>query len=94
MERVADGVVIGLLMIPGFALALAIIQLAGLPKSPILKPGFDPEVIRNLFVYGFFVGALVVRDVRSAAHTQLVTLKASDKTEAVQGVPALSEATG
>ena len=54
VERAADGVVIGLLMIPGFALALAIIQLADLPKSPILKLGFDPEVIRNLFVYGFF----------------------------------------
>ncbi len=79
-------------MIPGFALALAIIQLAGLPKSPILKPGFDPEVIRNLFVYGFFVGALVVRDVRSAAHTQLVAMKPSDQPEPVQGVPELSGA--
>ena len=91
LERVVDGVVIGLLMIPGFALALAIIQVAGLPKSPILKPGFDPEVIRN-FVYGFFVGALVVRDVRSAAHTQLVAMKPSDQSEPVQGVPELSGA--
>jgi hypothetical protein len=79
-------------MVPGFALALALIQLIGLPKSPILKPGFDPEVIRNLFVYGFFVGALVVRDVRAASHAQLVALKPAEKPETAQGLPELSGA--
>lgn len=92
LERVVDGTVVGFLMVPGFALALALIQLIGLPKSPILKPGFDPEVIRNLFVYGFFVGALVVRDVRAASHAQLVALKPAEKPETAQGLPELSGA--
>jgi hypothetical protein len=94
LERLLDGLVIGFLMVPGFALAIALIQLIGLPKSPVLKPGFDPEVIRNLFVYGFFVGALVVRHVRSGAHTQLVAPKPSEKAEVAQGVPELSQAMG
>jgi hypothetical protein len=42
-----------------------------------LKPGFDPEVVRNLFVFGFFVGALVIRDVRAGAHAQLLDTRSS-----------------
>jgi hypothetical protein len=75
LERLVDGIIMGCVMIVGFAAALALIQLFDLQRAAILKPGFDPEVVRNLFVFGFFVGALVVRDVRSGAHAQLLALK-------------------
>src|SRR5262249_49678514 len=71
LERILDGIIKGCVMIAGFACALALIALFGLQRSAILKPGFDPEVVRNLFVFGFFVGALVIRDVRAGAHAQL-----------------------
>jgi hypothetical protein len=72
LERLIDGVILGCVMIGGFAAALGLMQLFGLQRAAILKPGFDPEVVRNLFIFGFFVGALVVRDVRSGAHAQLL----------------------
>lgn len=72
IERLADGILVGAVMIPGFAISIGLIQMLGLPWPVILKPGFDQEVARNLFVFGFLVGFLVVRDVRSAAHAQLV----------------------
>src|SRR5262245_23134255 len=65
----------GCVMIAGFACALALIALFGLQRSAILKPGFDPEVVRNLFVFGFFVGALLIRDVRAGAHAQLLQVR-------------------
>ena len=77
IERAVDGIIMGCVMIAGFACALALIQLFGLQRSAILKPGFDPEVVRNLFVFGFFVGALVVRDVRAGAHAQLLEVRES-----------------
>jgi hypothetical protein len=91
LERVVDGLVVGLLMIMGFALALGLMDLFDQPPSPILKPGFDREVVQNLFVLGFFIGALVVRDVRAAAHAQLVALE-QPKSEDAVGVPALKQA--
>jgi hypothetical protein len=75
LERTIDGLVMGLLMVAGFVVAIGLTQLFGLQRSAILKPGFDAEVVRNLFVFGFFVGALVVRDVRSAAHAYPLALK-------------------
>ena len=75
LERMVDGIIMGCVMIAGFACALALIALFGLQRSAILKPGFDPEVVRNLFVFGFFVGALVVRDVRAGAHAQLLDVR-------------------
>jgi hypothetical protein len=70
-----DGIIMGCVMISGFACALALIALFGLQRSAILKPGFDPEVVRNLFVFGFFVGALVIKDVRAGAHAQLLEVR-------------------
>jgi len=61
-------------MIAGFACALALIALFGLQRSAILKPGFDPEVVFNLFVFGFFVGALVVRTC-AGGHAQLLDVR-------------------
>jgi hypothetical protein len=86
IERAVDGLVIGLLMIPGFVLALASIRLFGLPPPAIVKPGFDLDIVRNLFVFGFFVGALVVRNVRSAAHAQLVVRSAPRRAEAPEAI--------
>jgi hypothetical protein len=77
VERLVDGIILGCVMVAGFACALALIQLFGLQRSAILKPGFDPEVVRNLFVFGFFVGALVVRDVRAGAHARLLEVRLS-----------------
>ena len=77
LERTVDGIIMGCVMISGFACTLALIQLFGLQRSAILKPGFDPEVVRSLFVLGFFVGALVVRDVRAGAHAQLLDVRGS-----------------
>jgi hypothetical protein len=89
LERTVDGIVMGCVMIAGFACALALIQLFGLQRSAILKPGFDPEVMRNLFVFGFFVGALVVKDVRAGAHAQLLEVRSRrDRSEPAEFRPA------
>jgi hypothetical protein len=91
IERIVDGIVLGLVMIPGFAIALALMQILGLKPPPILKPGFDADVMRNLFVFGFFVGLLVVRDVRAAAHAQLVVSDKANKQQ-LQRAPAFASA--
>jgi hypothetical protein len=89
LERSVDGIIMGCVMIAGFACALALIQLLGLQRSAILKPGFDPEVMGNLFVFGFFVGALVVKDVRAGAHAQLLQVRSRrDRSEPAQLTPA------
>jgi xanthosine utilization system XapX-like protein len=75
LERVFDGLVVGALMLPGFMIAVALILMSGQDLPVVLKSRFDPPVIGILGILGFFVGAVVVRDVRSAAHAQVVAPK-------------------
>ena len=89
LQRLLDGVVVGLLMLPGFSIAIAVLKMSGLPLPVVLHSRFDPPVLAILGILGFFVGAMVVRDVRSAAHAQVV----SPRTRQIgEGTPALAAA--
>ncbi|HWB44732.1 MAG TPA: hypothetical protein VG900_04765 [Hyphomicrobiaceae bacterium] len=81
LERVADGVVLGLLMLPGYAIAVAMVELiiGDLPKIFISR--FDSAIMGILSLVGFLIGALVVRDVRTAAHAQVVAPAARKRAE-------------
>lgn len=59
-------------MLPSFAIAIAILQMSGIPLPVVLHSRFDPPVLGILAILGFFVGTMVVRDVRLSAHTQVV----------------------
>lgn len=72
LQRLQDGVVIGFLMLPSFFVAVGLLQMAGLPLPVVLHSRFDPPVMAILSILGFLVGAIVVRDARLAAHTQVV----------------------
>lgn len=89
LQRLLDGVVLGLIMLPGFSIAIALLVMTGQPLPPVLQSRFDPPVMAILGILGFFVGAMVVRDVRSAAHAQVVLPKAHQFPESA---PALATA--
>lgn len=71
-ERVVDGIVLGVIMLPGYAIAVGLTELIVGRLPPIFISRFDVPIIAILAIVGFFIGALVVRDVRSAAHAQVV----------------------
>lgn len=83
LERMADGVVLGVLMLPGYAIAVGLAELFVGKLPPIFLSRFDPAIMGILCLVGFFVGATVVRDVRSAAHAQIIAPK-KRKTERSQ----------
>ena len=91
VERVMDGVVLGLLMLPGYAIAVGMVELivGDLPRIFIAR--FDPAIMGILSLVGFMIGALVVRDVRVAAHAQVVAPAARKRT-ARAGAMALASA--
>jgi hypothetical protein len=94
LQRLIDGIVVGLLMLPSFAISIAILQMSGFNLPIVLNSRFDPPVMAILGILGFFVGAVVVRDVRSAAHAQVIapnTQAAEDKQQQLNAVakPAL-----
>jgi hypothetical protein len=73
IERFIDGLVLGLVMLPGYLIAVGAVEVFGrLP--PIFNSRFDTPIMGILSLVGFFVGALVVRDVRTAAHAQVLEL--------------------
>lgn len=71
-ERFSDGLLLGLTLIPGYAVAIGLREISGLGIPANFTHRYDPLVLGLLFVLGFFVGALVVRDIRSAAHARVV----------------------
>lgn len=76
MERGIDGLALGALMVPSFAISIGLVELTGGKISPIFNSTFDPTIIGILCVVGFFVGSTVVREVRAAAHAQVVAPRA------------------
>jgi len=95
-ERAIDGIVLGVIMLPGYAIAVGLTELIVGRLPPIFTSRFDMPIMSIIAIVGFFIGALVVRDVRSAAHAQVViresNRKRSTKAEkpvAAPGMPVL-----
>jgi len=82
LQRLADGVVVGLLMLPAYFIAISALLMSGSQLPPVLRDRFDLPVVAILAVLGFIVGLTVVRDVRTAAHTRVVLPKLRKKEEA------------
>ena len=82
LQRAFDGVAIGVLMLPAFSIAISVLVMSGTPLPPVLRDRFDAPVMAILAILGFIVGATVVRDVRTAAHTRVVLPKLRKKEEA------------
>jgi hypothetical protein len=82
LQRVADGVLVGVLMLPAFSVAVSVLLMVGIRLPDVLRSRFDIPVMAILAVLGFIVGATVVRDVRTAAHTRVVLPKLRRKEEA------------
>jgi hypothetical protein len=72
LQRMLDGVVIGVLMLPAYFIAISVLVMSGSLLPPVLGSRFDLPVVAILAILGFIVGATVVRDTRSAAHAQLI----------------------
>jgi hypothetical protein len=81
LQRLADGVFISVLMLPAFSIAVSALMMTGLRLPDVLRSRFDIPVMAILAVLGFIVGATVVRDVRTAAHTRVVLPKLRRKEE-------------
>lgn len=100
LERLTDGLAMGVLMIPTFAAAVGLIELLfGHEKlPPIFNSRFDPSIVGIICLVGFFIGALAVREARASAHARVVPprerrlyVAADDRSEAevsVREVPA------
>jgi hypothetical protein len=69
-------------MLPAFSVAVSVLMMVGLRLPDVLRSRFDIPVMAILAVLGFIVGATVVRDVRTAAHTRVVLPKLRRKEEA------------
>src|SRR5215813_2225249 len=82
LQRTADGILIGVLMLPAFSVAVGLLKKVGIRLPDVLRSRFDIPVMAILAVLGFIVGAMVVRDVRTAAHTRVVLPKLRRKEEA------------
>jgi len=82
LQRLLDGIAIAVLMLPAFSIAISVLMMSGAQLPPILRSRFDPPVMAILAILGFIVGATVVRDVRTAAHTRVVLPKLRKKAEA------------
>jgi hypothetical protein len=82
LQRLSDGVVVGFLMLPAFLIAISVLLMSGSQLPPVLRNRFDLTVVAILAILGFIVGATVVRDVRTAAHTRVVLPKLRKKEEA------------
>jgi len=82
LQRVSDGVLVGVLMLPAFSIAVSVLLMVGIRLPDVLRSRFDITVMAILAVLGFIVGATVVRDVRTAAHTRVVLPKLRRKEEA------------
>lgn len=72
LERLADGIMLGLALLPGYAVAVALLEITGIGIPANFTSRYDPLVLGLLFGLGFFVGALVVRNIRAAAHARVV----------------------
>jgi hypothetical protein len=70
------------LMLPAFSIAVSVLTMVGIRLPDVLRSRFDITVMAILAVLGFIVGATVVRDVRTAAHTRVVLPKLRRKEEA------------
>ena len=79
LQRLFDGLVIGMLMLPALSIAISVLMMSGGQLPVVLRSRFDPPVMAILGILGFIVGATVVRDVRSAAHTRVVLPKLRQK---------------
>jgi hypothetical protein len=95
-ERLIDGIVLGVIMVPGYAIAVGLTELIVGRLPPIFTSRFDVPIMSIIGIVGFFIGALVVRDVRSAAHAQVVIRETGrkrtprvEKPIAAPGMPAL-----
>jgi hypothetical protein len=82
LQRLADGILVGVLMLPAFSIAVSVLMMIGLRLPDVLRSRFDIPVMAILAILGFIVGATVVRDVRTAAHTRVVLPKLRRKEEA------------
>jgi hypothetical protein len=82
LQRLADGILVGVLMLPAFSIAVSVLMMVGQRLPDVLRSRFDITVMAILAVLGFIVGATVVRDVRTAAHTRVVLPKLRRKEEA------------
>jgi len=87
LQRLVDGLVIGLLMLPAFSIAISVLEMSGFPRPPVLRSRFDLPVVAILATLGFLVGAAVVRDARLAAHTRVTLPRKRPKGE---GKPTLA----
>jgi len=81
LQRLADGILVGVLMLPAFSIAVSVLMMVGQRLPDVLRSRFDITVMAILAVLGFIVGATVVRDVRTAAHTRVVLPKLRRKEE-------------
>jgi hypothetical protein len=81
LQRLADGIVIGLLMLPAFSIAISVLEMTGGNLPVVMRSRFDPAVLGILGTLGFLVGATVVRDVRLSAHTRVVLPRVRKKGE-------------
>ncbi len=81
LQRFADGILIAVLMLPAFSIAVSVLMMVGQRLPDVLRSRFDITVMGILAILGFIVGATVVRDVRTAAHTRVVLPKLRRKEE-------------
>ena len=78
-ERSLDGIAMCVVLFAGFASAFFVSSTLGMMPKPDVSttPGADgPRMLSALLqfgVLGFLIGAIVLRDVRMAAHAQIVT---------------------
>lgn len=77
-ERTIDGMAMAVILFGSCLLAFTISRMLGLMPQPSPVPGMPPPPSNPLFLLipfgglGFAIGALVVRDVRLAAHTRMI----------------------
>jgi len=82
LQRLLDGLVIAVLMLPAFSISVSVLVMSGSRLPDVLRSRFDPPVMAILGILGFIVGATVVRDARMSAHTRVVLPKLRKKAEA------------
>lgn len=73
LERTTDGLVLGLVLLPGYAVAVAWLEISGIGIPRNFTGRYDPLILSLLMALGFLVGALVVRNIRSAAHARVIS---------------------
>jgi hypothetical protein len=101
-ERILDGTGVSLALLIGYLLAFSLHEPLGIELPKGLQERMNLPHILPIPIYfplqalGFFIGFFVVRDVRRAAHAQIVDVSAvpvTDKAKTARAAPGAAEAT-